>query len=391
MFISPKRIRLVIFGIILIGLFFMLNKAHNKRIFIWLPNYIKYEITKQLENNVENTKHIMFLMVDHHEITDIGKELKFLERLINLSIKHTDADGKNLQYTFFYPYDHFFLDEFNPEVIQLIRNKCAKGYGDLELHWHLKDETSTSFREKLKDAKRRFNELGALITIDGKEAFAFIHGNWALDNSIVEEDGRNRSGVNNELDILREEGCYADFTFPAFGTDAQPRIVNSIYYAVDDPNNPKSYDTGFAVEAGNEKECPQCFMIFPGIISILPFISNKIIYIDRSNIQDSELPSPRRADNWVKNGISIKGKPDWLFIKLHMHGRLHPDAILGNDMDRTLTYLKNKYNDGKKFQLHYVTAREAYNIVKAAEAGLSGNPHEFRDFIIKPYKYSIAN
>src|SRR5262249_39602993 len=36
------------------------------------------------------------------------------------------------------------------------------------------------------------------------------------------------------------------------------------------------------------------------------------------------------------------------------------------------------------FRLHFVTAREAYNIVKAAEAGLSGNPNDYRDYEILP-------
>ena len=34
--------------------------------------------------------------------------------------------------------------------------------------------------------------------------------------------------------------------------------------------------------------------------------------------------------------------------------------------------------------LHYVTTREAYNIAKAAEAGKSGNPNDYRDYIIPP-------
>jgi len=50
--------------------------------------------------------------------------------------------------------------------------------------------------------------------------------------------------------------------------------------------------------------------------------------------------------------------------------------------------LEIKYNDGQNYVLHYVTAREAYNIVKAAEYGLEGNPNQFRDFIIQPYENS---
>jgi hypothetical protein len=36
------------------------------------------------------------------------------------------------------------------------------------------------------------------------------------------------------------------------------------------------------------------------------------------------------------------------------------------------------------FRLHFACAREAYNIVKAAEAGLAGNPNDYRDFLISP-------
>jgi hypothetical protein len=67
---------------------------------------------------------------------------------------------------------------------------------------------------------------------------------------------------------------------------------------------------------------------------------------------------------------------------------MHPNAVLGDDMDKTLTYLEKNYNDGKKYRLHYVTAREAYNIVKAAEAGLTGNPEKYRDYLVKKYKYT---
>jgi hypothetical protein len=34
--------------------------------------------------------------------------------------------------------------------------------------------------------------------------------------------------------------------------------------------------------------------------------------------------------------------------------------------------------------LHYVTAREVYNIIKAAEAGLTGSPHDYRDYELPP-------
>jgi hypothetical protein len=35
-------------------------------------------------------------------------------------------------------------------------------------------------------------------------------------------------------------------------------------------------------------------------------------------------------------------------------------------------------------RLHYVTAREMYNIIRAAERGLSGDPRRYRDLEILP-------
>ena len=45
-----------------------------------------------------------------------------------------------------------------------------------------------------------------------------------------------------------------------------------------------------------------------------------------------------------------------------------------------------KYNK-EPYVLHYVTAREMYNIIKAAEAGKKGNPATYRDYLIPQYIY----
>ena len=45
-------------------------------------------------------------------------------------------------------------------------------------------------------------------------------------------------------------------------------------------------------------------------------------------------------------------------------------------------HLERSYNDGQRHVLHYVTAREVYNIIKAAEHGRQGNPGEYRDYIL---------
>ena len=58
------------------------------------------------------------------------------------------------------------------------------------------------------------------------------------------------------------------------------------------------------------------------------------------------------------------------------------DMLLGKPVDEMFHILESQYNDGNKFVLHYVSTREMYNIIKAAEQGKTGNPAQYRDFIL---------
>jgi hypothetical protein len=90
------------------------------------------------------------------------------------------------------------------------------------------------------------------------------------------------------------------------------------------------------------------------------------------------------VDAWVRTGIQVTGRPEWVFVKIHAHGTQErdTDTLLGAPMHRMFEHLERVYNDGDNYVLHYVSARETYNIVKAAEAGRQGNPHLYRDFVI---------
>ena len=106
--------------------------------------------------------------------------------------------------------------------------------------------------------------------------------------------------------------------------------------------------------------------------------------IENADVRTSCPPTPDRIDAWVKTGIHVQGRPEWIFIKVHTHGTQERDmdTLLGASMDQAFTHLESRYNDGREFKLHYVSAREMYNIVKAAEAGREGDPHQYRDYEI---------
>ena len=89
----------------------------------------------------------------------------------------------------------------------------------------------------------------------------------------------------------------------------------------------------------------------------------------------------------------MKGRSEWIFVKIYAHGAQDDnlkDAYFDN-LEAMFGYLEGKYNDGERYKLHYVTAREMYNIIKAAEAGETGEPGLYRDYeLIKSQGYSLV-
>ena len=75
-----------------------------------------------------------------------------------------------------------------------------------------------------------------------------------------------------------------------------------------------------------------------------------------------------------------------MFVKVHTHGAPEKQAasLLGEGGRMLHTELTTRYNDGKRWRLHYVTAREMFNIAIAAMDGKDGDPGAFRDHVLPP-------
>ena len=56
--------------------------------------------------------------------------------------------------------------------------------------------------------------------------------------------------------------------------------------------------------------------------------------------------------------------------------------LLGDAMIRFHSSLERMSAENPSFHYHYVTAREMYNLVRAAEAGWQGTDSEARDFAL---------
>jgi len=329
-------------------------------------------------------RHLMFLFVDHFEPRDAAAVEAWTRQYPEMARRHRDADGRPPRHTWFY-------DSDDARVLDRLAGLCRQGLGEVELHLHHGNDTADSLTERIEQRKESFHQSGALITATGQRTFGFIHGKWSLDNS----RGDAHCGVNNELQVLRRTGCYADFTFPAWGR-MQPHKVNSIYYATDDPAAPKSYDTGVDVQVGRDPSGDLMIFQGPGARSGLPERIGKWRLVRAPlerffltcNITYYSPWSPKRMARWVAAHVHVRGRPEWTFIKVHTHGAREKnfDAYFGRGADAMCDGLESLYNDREQWSLHYVTAREAHNIVKAAEAGQTGDPGQYRDFAISPYQ-----
>jgi hypothetical protein len=356
--------------------------ARTRHADIWIGSYIRKVLRGRPQ--VSGPIDILVCITDHFEPAwqqaTYERECRRVQAWVThfpaLASKHRDHDGVCPQYTFFFP-----EEQYRPEHLDALAELCRKGFGDVEIHLHHGHDTSAALAAKLDRFRRVLRERHGLLRTNcsGEVEYGFIHGNWALDNS-GHHDGV--CGVNDELSVLRRTGCYADFTLPAVAERAQTRTINSIYYAFDDPERPKSHDRGVAVTAGRPSS--DGLMIVQGPLA-LNWKSRKfgvIPRIDGGELSGDYPPSGRRVELWVRQHIHVQGRPEWVFIKLHTHGAVerHAEVLLGKEMDEMLAHLEAAYNDGSKYRLHYVTARQMYNVIKAAEAGMSGDPHRYREF-----------
>lgn len=148
----------------------------------------------------------------------------------------------------------------------------------------------------------------------------------------------------------------------------------------------KGHNNGLDVSAGG-KEWGDLMMI-QGPLA-LNWSSRKysvIPRIENSDISERNPGSLERVRLWEGQHIHVKGRPEWIFIKVHCHGgqRRDMDALLGRKAEELLTALEGLFRDQEDCRLHYITGRECYNIIKAAESNEKGNPSKFRDYVIPP-------
>ena len=349
-----------------------------------MRGWSRHLVARALRRRYQGRRHLLFALCDHYEPLWGGADATrgrqrvaaWTEGYPRLE-RFRDADGLPPRHSFFYP-----GEQYAPDLLEPLAQLTRRGLGEVEVHLHHDGDTAASLEQTLRATLRDFAGHGHLARdADQRPRFAFIHGNWSLANSRA--DGR-WCGVDSEVALLHQLGCYADFTFPAAPSECQPAIVNQIYWPVGDLTRRRAYEQGEAARVGQPRSDRMLFI--EGPLSLAARAQRVPVRIENGALDGGDPPTPSRGRAWVAQDIHVEGRPEWVFVKIHTHGAPERNAamLLGNPMRDFHDWLGRTYNDGQRWSLHYVTAREMYNVAMAAIDGKSGDPGHYRDHVLPP-------
>ncbi len=370
----------------------LLNKLkHNLP---WLARYPFARAGNLFGENFDGQKNIIFTIANHFEpswkaqgLHDLSTQIKRLNEwhktARNTGEAVLDADGTKFRHTNFYPAEQYY-----PELLDVMAEMQAEGLGEVEIHLHHgveKPDTAENLRNQLVEFRDILAERHKCLSkFDGDNLprWAFVHGNLALGNSC----GGKYCGVDEEMQILADTGCYVDMTLPSAPDETQVSMFNQIYECGLPLHKPVPHRTGKPVAVfGNQPQLP---LIFTG-----PLVFNwtrRIKGLPVPRLEDGALVHNQpmdiaRFNRWTSANITVKGRPEWVFVKLYCHGFFDhdQDACIGEGAKRFFSEIIENGEKTGKYKVHFASAREAFNIVSAAIDGQKGEPNNFRNYRLK--------
>jgi len=294
-----------------------------------------------------------------------------------------DHDGRPFVHTYFYP-----AEQYDEGLLQMLADHCHAGWGEVEVHLHhgmMQPDTAENTRSVLTEFRDHLAIRHRCLALeDGSDQprYAFVHGNFALANSA----GGRFCGVDSEMKVLAETGCYADFTLPTGPNHpAQTVKTNSLYECAFPLEQAAPHREGRNLSVGSAPKTLPLIVQGPLVADWKRALRSPGFLLETSAVTQRNPLSLRRLVLWKQARITVQDRPDWIFIKLHCHGMdpTQHDAVLGRSFRKFLEDLVGGAADRNE-TLHFVTAREMANIIFAACDGKHGNPGEYRDYRFKP-------
>lgn len=333
--------------------------------------------------------HLIFLVANHFEPGLGPTALRRLEKWCELARATGNAirdhDGTPFRHTNFFP-----AEQYERPLLEMLSELQADGYGEVEIHLHHgvgEPDTAANTRRQLEVFRdllayeHRCLARVAGASGDSQPKYAFVHGNWALANS----SGGRFCGVDSEMQILADTGCYADFTLPSVPFQSQVPRINAIYNCGNSLTQAKPHRSGPDIRVGDKLELP---IIFTG-----PLVfdwTRRVRGLPVPRLEDGALAqnyplTMGRLNRWRSARVGVKERPEWVFIKLYSHGFFDwdQDVMIGEQLKRFMSEVLEAAEQTAGFKVHFATAREAFNMVQAAADGKAGEPGAYRDYKLR--------
>jgi hypothetical protein len=357
----------------------------------WLTRYPFWrasELTRRWTDG-PSERHLIFIVANHFEpawsangFLDLPTQEARVDHWVEMARKTAelikDHDGTPFRHTNFYP-----AEQYHPSLLNTLAAMQAEGLGEVEVHLHHGVDgpdtpanlrrTLETFRDQLADEHKCLSRLQG----EGMPRYAFVHGNLALANSA----GGMYCGVDSEMQILAETGCYADLTLPSAPERSQVPRINAVYQCGHGLTERSPHRSGPSLKQHQPPKLP--------VIMTGPLVFNwhrRLYGLPVPRLDDGVLAANYaldidRLNRWVGANITVMGRPEWVFIKLYCHGFFpnDQDSVIGEGVRRFWQEVFEYAERTGKFKIHFATAREAFNIAVAATEGLEGNPHLYRD------------
>lgn len=296
-----------------------------------------------------------------------------------------DSEGRPFVHTYFYP-----AEQYDEGLLEILADHCHSGWGEIEVHLHHgipEPDTPENAHRLLSEFRDHLAYRHGCLALEEESEqprYGFVHGNFALANSA---EGRY-CGLDSEMKILAETGCYADFTLPtAPRHPAQTGKINSLYECDLPIEKRAPQRRGVDLRVGHAPRTLPLIIQGPLLMAVKRSFSMRRLIIENGAITAPNPMSLERLASWKRAHIHVLGRPEWLFIKLHCHSMdpTQKDVVVGTTFQRFLEELTGGA-ESRKETLHFVSTREMVNIAWAACDGREGNPGEYRDYRFKRFK-----
>lgn len=355
----------------------------------WLVRYPFWRARKLMLSGGEQSglTHIIFVVANHFE-PGVGKEAAGpVDQWCKLAFRTgralRDHDGTLFRHTYFFP-----AEQYDAPSLEKLATLRDDGLGEVEIHLHhgvQQPDNALNTRQLLETFRDTLAYKHGFLSRDSlnpSPQYAFVHGNCALANSA---GGRN-CGVDSEMQVLAETGCYADFTLPSAPDQSQVPKINAIYQCGHPLEEARPHRSGPDLKVGDKPS--------------LPIIVNGPLVFDWTRrvrgwpiprIEDGALAGnyPLKIDRfrrWQSAQIGVEGRAEWIFIKLYCHGFFEQDqqAMMGDELRRFMTEVLELGETTGDFKVHFASAREVFNMIMAALDGQRGDPGKYRDYRLRP-------